>query len=121
MTSLDLNNQLFWGFTGKPTTKQQILACVGPGWHNLVSNLIDELFKLGWDGNVFQIKEKFGGLRFYIGKGNDAIWKAIHNSEALSYRICEKCGESGKLRTDGWMKVLCDNHGNGRPTEHSIY
>ena len=84
------------------------------GWHPLVKELIEELKKLGWDGHISQIKEKFGGLRFYIGCGNDAIFDAIDRAEHKSYTICEECGKPGVLRSGGWLRTLCDEHSEGR-------
>jgi hypothetical protein len=55
-----------------------------------------------------QIKEKFGGLRFYINGGNERVHGAIHAAESMSYRICENCGNPGKPNSDGWIKVYCD-------------
>ena len=57
-----------------------------------------------------QIKEKFGGLRYYIDGGDETIYGMIRLAESLSFTICEECGESGKLRSGGWMKTLCDKH-----------
>lgn len=113
-----MNKKLTWGFSGRETTKENVVACVGNGWHGIVGQLIDDLFDLGWDGCVLQVKEKFGGLRFYICAGNQPIWDRIAKAEKESYKTCEVCEESGVLRTDGWMKTLCDAHGAGRPTEH---
>lgn len=116
-----MSKELVWGFTNRPTNKEQVCGCVGKGWHSLVSKLIDDLIAAGWDGCVFQVKEKFGGLRFYIGSGNEIIWELISQAEKDSFHICEDCGEPGKLRTDGWWKTLCDIHGKDRPTENSIF
>jgi hypothetical protein len=64
---------------------------------------------LGWDKQVTQVKEKFGGLRFYINEGTDEIFKRISEAENKSYEICEVTGEPGTLRTDiGWYRTLCD-------------
>lgn len=108
--SLDLTN-LTWGFFGRPAKKEDVVNCVPEGWHNLVNTLIDDLLALGWDGQVFQAKEKFGGLRFYIGSGNEAIWARISQAEKESYKTCEVCGEPGEERNPfGWVKTLCDEH-----------
>jgi len=83
------------------------------GWEPLVKELIDRLKKeTDWDGEITQIKEKFGGLRFYIGKGSKPIWDLIDEYEKKSYEICEDCGKPGKLRTEGryWIRTLCDEH-----------
>jgi len=59
---------------------------------------------------VMQVKEKFGGLRFYVNGATDKQWNYIHFAESMSYRICEECGAPGKRYTDGWHTVLCDAH-----------
>jgi len=87
---------------------------IGKGWEQLCSDLVIDLKKLGWDGTIAQVKEKFGGLRFYIGSGNDAIWERIQKAENDSYTICEKCGNPGKLREGGWLKTLCDEHAKSK-------
>lgn len=90
-----------------------IFESVGRGWHNLLNKLIGDLKTAGWDGNVHQVKEKFGALRFYIGGGSDEIFDLIQEAENKSITICEECGEPGKVSGWGgyWMKSLCDEHG----------
>ena len=79
------------------------------GWYPLVKELIEDLIELGWDKQICQVKEKFGGLRFYINGGSDEIFKRIVKAENDSYNICEVTGTEGKLRTDiGWYRTLCD-------------
>lgn len=86
---------------------------VGDGWYPLIKELIEDLINLGWDKQTCQVKEKFGGLRFYINTGSDEIYHRISKAEKDSYEICEKCGEKGQLRTDiGWYRTLCDEHYN---------
>lgn len=92
----------------------------GPGWWKLQEDLIETLFSLGWNGVVHQTKEKFGGLRFYIGHGSTEMHECITAAEALSYKTCEKCGEPGTLRTGGWLKTLCDEHSEGRRTHEHV-
>ena len=57
-----------------------------------------------------QIKEKFGGLRFYVQAATDKHYNYISFAESMSYRTCEECGAPGKTYTDGWHKTLCDIH-----------
>lgn len=58
-----------------------------------------------------QIKEKWGGLRYYVYASTPEIVDAISNAENLSYKICETCGKEGtKVRNKGWIKVLCPEH-----------
>ena len=81
----------------------------GDGWNQLIKELIEELMALGWDRKVTQVKEKFGGLRFYIGGGSKEVHDAINRAENKSYTICEDCGSPGKLRSNRyWELTLCD-------------
>lgn len=59
---------------------------------------------------VMQIKEKFGGLRFYYSGGDENIHGMVRMAEAWADATCEECGKPGKLRGRGWMKTLCDEH-----------
>lgn len=60
---------------------------------------------------IMQVKEKFGGLRFYINGGDKRIQHWIEFAEAMSYKICEDCGAPGTVRNDtGWVHVKCDLH-----------
>ena len=83
---------------------------IGPGWVPLVEELMTKLKGAGWNGEIGQVKEKFGGLRFYIYDGNPAVWDLINKYETKSYTICEDCGLPGKLRHGGWWRTLCDTH-----------
>lgn len=59
---------------------------------------------------VDQVKEKFGGLRFYVSCcPSSEVFGAINMTEALSYWTCEVCGNKGSRRRNGnWLKTLCD-------------
>lgn len=57
-----------------------------------------------------QIKEKFGGLRFYVGAASKEQHEIIWYTESISNTICEKCGARGKHRPSGWVKTLCNKH-----------
>jgi hypothetical protein len=80
----------------------------GEGWYDLTAQLIKDCLAAGWDGELHQSKEKFGGLRFYIGSGNETIWNIIQKAEADSYDTCETCGTKEQIgRTRGWITTLC--------------
>ena len=94
---------------------------IGEGWFPLVEKLckiINKEIKINpvLKGiHTVQIKEKFGGLRFYIYGSNDKINDAIAKAEDESFKICEKCGKRGKLRDDKyWMQTLCNEHARAR-------
>ena len=55
-----------------------------------------------------QVKEKYGGLRFYIMWGNEKIDALISFAESMSECTCEECGRPGTQDTDGWIKTLCE-------------
>jgi hypothetical protein len=57
-----------------------------------------------------QVKEKFGGLRFYVNAATEEHYNYITFAESMSYKTCEVCGSPGKRYTDGWHTVLCDTH-----------
>lgn len=85
---------------------------VGDGWDHLVKPLLEELEQLG--GAVLQVKEKFGGLRFYYRLSNDhpqalAFGESVEKAEAQSFDTCEECGQPGELRSGKWLVTLC-NH-----------
>jgi len=90
---------------------------VGEGWHELVRELEKGLNTLDSTFELVQIKEKFGGLRYYAAPRNDAVSEQFHQlislAEEASFKICEECGESGENRSiQGWYKTLCDQHYN---------
>jgi len=82
---------------------------VKEGWFPIIKELIEDLILLGWNKEITQVKEKFGGLRFYINGGTDEIHDRIVEAERKSYTICEITGKPGELRKDiGWFRTLCD-------------
>ena len=97
---------MYWGF-----------MC-GDGWFWLIDKLC-ECIQTYVDNNkkpqpvVAQVKEKFGGLRYYVDNTDDTIEGMIWFAEHLSYSICEICGKKGKLFTQkGWLKTRCEKHKN---------
>ena len=65
--------------------------------------------KVNWI-RVEQIKEKFGGLRFYYQGGDDRIEGMVNMAEIWANHTCETCGNKGKRRDGGWIRTLCDTH-----------
>jgi len=65
-----------------------------------------------WVTKVTQIKEKFGGLRFYVTGTSDKNWKLIHKAEEKSYAVCEETGSEVEVGTwnDGWIRTICRNY-----------
>lgn len=58
-----------------------------------------------------QVKEKFGGLRFYYHGGGDYVEAVVDLVERLSESICELCGAPGFIRErNGWLSARCEAH-----------
>ena len=93
----------------KPTMYNNTIEC-GDGWFDIISQLCEELYAMC--PKVVQIKEKFGGLRFYASftsNYSEQAWKLIRETEEASCEICETCGEKGEMRMiDGRMAVRCN-------------
>lgn len=70
--------------------------CVGPGWKKLVDPL-EEVCKLT-NTTILQVKEKFGGLRFYVGEAPEWLHGLIRMAEEASMNTCEQCGVQGGRR-----------------------
>ena len=94
-------------------------AC-GEGWWSIIELLCSNIqHHIDWKNKesevvpqvtVAQIKEKFGGLRFYYDGGDDEIRGMVRIAEAWASRSCEECGALGKRREGGWIRTLCDHH-----------
>ena len=93
---------------------------VNAGWWPIIERLcaniqnhIDWRVKQGQDiaqVEVDQIKEKFGGFRFYYSGGDAEISGMVRMAEAWADVACDECGAFGKRRSGGWIRTLCDHH-----------
>jgi hypothetical protein len=99
---------------------------IGPGWWPIVEALCGQIHHhVRWTNEqkekygsgegcpqvvVAQIKEKFGGLRFYYDGGDDTVDGMVRMAESWAARHCEVCGKPGEPRNTGWIKTLCDEH-----------
>jgi hypothetical protein len=90
----------------------------GDGWFDLVWTLCERLETVvaavetdtGRSFHVLQVKEKFGGLRFYPNYSNDAISALIEAAGIESIHTCEVCGGPGRRRGTSWVETRCDEH-----------
>jgi hypothetical protein len=88
------------------------------GWFDILWRLCEDLeprvaeFEAagGPKFEVTQVKEKFGGLRFYVNHKSDAIDQRIEAATEEASRTCEVCGQPGKMRQGRCIKTLCDEH-----------
>lgn len=94
---------------------------VNDGWYDLIDTLCDRLDALNVDCTAVQVKEKFGGLRFYVdGIEHEDERRAYQASGAITFaqemsrNICEDCGDRGEMRRGGWIRTLCDDCHNER-------
>ena len=101
-----LSTAMCWGFPGD-------------GWFDLIwdlSSKLEPLIQKFVDENqdtelypkAFQVKEKFGGLRFYMTCDTDEISDLISEAQALSLKTCEECGKPGEERAPVRIHTLCD-------------
>lgn len=126
-----------WEQGGKPYGPA---SSIGKGWLSIIVDLDQKLAEIDPGYEIHQIKEKFGGLRYYVkfsfesGRtwskekyektGNGEI---IHDQEAYDrfqtcqeliagaeYKAsitCEVCGEPGEtVHTGGWSRTRCELH-----------
>lgn len=103
----------------------------GDGWYDIIDVLcgniqhhikynskgLSEEEKSAVQFTAEQIKEKFGGLRFYGYNSDDKISAMISIAESLSVRTCEYCGDKATVQTNGWIKNLCDKCSDKRREE----
>jgi hypothetical protein len=96
---------------------------IGEGWWPIIESLCSNIQSHTdwWNKNretrpvveqvvVAQIKEKFGGLRFYYDGGDDQISGMVRMAEAWASHACEECGAPGTAGGKGWIKTLCPTH-----------
>lgn len=121
---------------------KQTLMCfgfeVGDGWYNILDALCANIqHYTDWNNQnhakgfkqykevpqvvAVQIKEKFGGLRFYYDGGDDHISGMVRMAESWASHTCEECGQPGKSRSGGWIKTLCDAHETERQSRYEKY
>ena len=75
----------------------------------IMENGHDITLKVNWI-QIQQIKEKFGGLRFYYDGGDDRISGMETMAEIWAGQTCETCGNKGERRSGGWIRTLCNEH-----------
>lgn len=121
---------------------------IGNGWYSLMDNVCKNIqhhidnppYERDEEKNCYrpakkmicsqvvagQVKEKFGGLRFYTSGGDEYTRALIDDAESLSYDICEQCGrmdnDVGRNRR-GWIQTSCREHARNPndfiPNNHS--
>lgn len=111
------------GWFRSPRTLEEVFAkhriekplayCDCPdGWLHLVDQCFYELKSNGWDRQLFQVKEKLGGLRIYLGGDviNMEHVNIIDRYEHESLITCGVCGRHGKQAF--YQVARCEEHRN---------
>jgi hypothetical protein len=107
---------------------------IGPGWWSILESLCANIQSyIDWRNTVRskllednpygtsipeevqqvvveQIKEKFGGLRFYYSGGDDRVIGMVQMAEVWADKSCETCGAPGTSGGRGWINTLCTTH-----------
>ena len=91
---------------------------VGKGWQPLVDRLHADLTELLGDYQLNQVKQKDGGLRYYISvpdgtapRARDEADRLRDEAEDRSLETCEECGApGGPAWINSWTWTLCDAH-----------
>jgi len=103
-------------WTKEERTYREVYKECGSGWNAIIHPLID--FVLDNGGTVLQVKEKFGGLRFYysppalndngeLGRKWEGFEETVRSAEAEARRTCEITGLEGVTCSNGgWLKTL---------------
>lgn len=124
--------QLFSNKDKNPLHSCMAWGCeCGNGWYEILSSLCwmikqhednivwqteykqkeDPEYKSDYHNVKFdQVKEKYGGLRVYFSGGDDYIEGLVSMAEAISYKVCEVCGNKGESNKGGWISVRCEAH-----------
>lgn len=137
----ELQNQLYEKypqlFVNKDKTPIQSPMCFGievnDGWYDIISTVCwmikqhednkrwqteykqkeDPTYESDYFSVKFdQIKEKYGGLRLYFSGGDDYVEGLVSIAEAMSYKICDICGNKGQPNDGGWISTRCEAHRN---------
>lgn len=85
------------------------------GWFDLIYKLSSDITTYCKENNipvpvVLQVKEKFAGLRYYVGAADEHIYQLIEDACGLSYKTCEICGLPGKVVGQRWVSTRCEQH-----------
>ena len=105
-----------------PTSKKPMVRNIecGDGWYPLLDGLCEVLSSRALNGDqaaveAMQVKQKFGGLRFFFDGGCDHAEGAASMASAMSYHVCEETGRPGTLMArNRWVRTLAEDVGRMR-------
>jgi len=90
------------------------------GWVPVIEKQLPVLeairVRTGLPVQIAQIKEKFGGLRFYMESLDNSIYVEVHDiideMEKETEKTCETCGSKEKVSLDAkpgsWVRTKCE-------------
>lgn len=91
--------------------------CIGNGWLPIMWALVYQIKYVLTDEDFMflRVKEKFGLLNIQEAydkrtakKRKSTVWNMCRMAEAMSTKVCERCGRAGTMHTHkGWMRTLC--------------
>jgi|LauGreDrversion4_2_1035121.scaffolds.fasta_scaffold66292_4 hypothetical protein len=107
---------------------------IGNGWYQIIDSLCGQIqHHVNWKQEqkekygrgegcqqvvATQVKEKFGGLRFYYEGGDAVVDGMVRMAESWANHTCEECGKPGGMRHGGWIRTLCDEHEEERQAKY---
>lgn len=117
----EIQNKLYEKYPGlfarKDLDMSKTCMCWGitcsNGWVDIIDEMCAELQVLseaaGKPIEFEQMKEKFGGLRAYVGAAVEGTNEIIDGYAGRSYETCEWCGCVGDVKQapGGWVRFLC--------------
>lgn len=117
-SSSDVRELLFRLF-GRFENPPYIYFSVNTGWFNLLDSLHKKLYYLDPHYTIFQIKEKFGSMRFYASFSDispiaqSICFDLVDRAEIRSSNVCEICGKYGQISEHKhWLSARCNDHRN---------
>lgn len=107
------NKHMGWWYSAPYSYTE--LDAMPDGWRavfgeQLCEELREELIKANYldKYRIMQIKEKYGGLRWYDNGNTEKGYKIIRKYEELSYKTCIECGRPATKMSMGWISPFCD-------------
>lgn len=83
----------------------------GPGWDKLIDETLDKIFEIDPTIEIFQIKEKFGGLRIYLNTLDyrPEFDEVIDAADLIAQKTCLLCGAkpARMVAPHGWYRPAC--------------
>lgn len=91
------------------------------GWFPLIAQLHRKLKYLDIDYKIYQIKQKFGGLRYYFSPSDNPhydleimsaiMFDVVSLAESKSFTVCEICSKPGSRSSKNyWIRTVCSEH-----------